>query len=76
MSIKMMSYFTLRHIVGWLGPIICVICPVVLDKVPLPKASLLGEPSGKAPAPDDILPELGEVLQDREVPAEGPSRLL
>ena len=39
-------------------------------------ASLLGEAAGKAPTPNDELPELGEALNDRELPAEGPSRLL
>ena len=38
-------------------------------------ASLLGEPAGKAPTPNDVLPELGEALQDRDLPADGPSRL-
>ena len=38
-------------------------------------ASLLGEPAGKAPTPNDELPELGEALDDRDLPAEGPSRL-
>ena len=38
-------------------------------------ASLLGEPAGKAPAPNDQLPELGEALEDRCVPAEGVSKL-
>ena len=38
-------------------------------------ASLLGEPAGKSPTPNDELPELGEVLEDRGVPAEGPSKL-
>ena len=39
-------------------------------------ASLLGEATGKTPAHADVLPELGDVLCDRELPAEGPSRLL
>ena len=39
-------------------------------------ATLLGEPAGKAPTPNDELPELGEVLDDRGLPAEGPSRLV
>ena len=38
-------------------------------------ATLLGENSGKTPAYDDLLPEWGEVLCDREVTAAGPSRL-
>ena len=38
-------------------------------------ASLLGEPAGKAPTPNDVLPELGEALEDRDLPADGPSRL-
>ena len=39
-------------------------------------ATLVGEPSGKTPAWNDLEPELGEVLCDREVVADGPSRLL
>ena len=39
-------------------------------------ASLLGEATGKTPAHADVLPALGEVLCDRGVPAEGPSRLV
>ena len=39
-------------------------------------ATLVGEPSGKTPAWHDLEPELGEVLCDREVVADGPSRLL
>ena len=39
-------------------------------------ATLLGEASGKTPAWNDLEPDLGEVLHDREVPAEGVSRLL
>ena len=38
-------------------------------------ATLLGEPSGKTPAWNDCAPELGEVLNDRDLPAQGPSRL-
>ena len=37
-------------------------------------ATLLGEPASKAPTPNDVLPEWGEVLGDRDLPAEGPSR--
>ena len=39
-------------------------------------ATLLDEPTGRAPTPNDQLPELGEVLNDRGPPAEGPSRLV
>ena len=39
-------------------------------------ATLLGEPLGKTPAWNDWEPDLGEVLHDREVPADGASRLL
>ena len=39
-------------------------------------ATLVGEPSAKIVAWNDGLPEWGELLHDREVPAEGPSRLL
>ena len=39
-------------------------------------ATLLGEPSGRLQGWSDQEPDLGEVLCDREVPAEGPSRLL
>ena len=38
-------------------------------------ASLLGESSGQMVPHDDVLPDWGDLLQDREVPAEGPSRL-
>ena len=38
-------------------------------------ATLVGEPSAKMQAWNDTMPDLGEVLHDREVPAEGPSRL-
>ena len=38
-------------------------------------ATLLGEPSAKTPAWNDCAPELGEALHDRDLPAEGPSRL-
>ena len=39
-------------------------------------ATLLGEPAGKAPTPNDELLELGVVLGDRDLPADGPSRLV
>ena len=39
-------------------------------------ASLLGEATGKTPAHADVQPALGEVLCDRGVPTEGPSRLV
>ena len=39
-------------------------------------ATLVGEPSARLQAWNDTLPDLGEVLHDREVPAEGLSRLL
>ena len=39
-------------------------------------ATLLGEPAGKAPTPNNELPELGELLDDRDLPADGPSRVV
>ena len=39
-------------------------------------ATLLGEPAGRINAWNDQEPDLGEALHDREVGAEGPSRLL
>ena len=39
-------------------------------------ASLLGESATKTPFSHDVLPDWGEVLCDREVPAEGNSKLL
>ena len=38
--------------------------------------TLVGELSARLQAWKDTLPNLGDVLHDREVPAEGPSRLL
>ena len=38
--------------------------------------TLLGESAGQTVSYDDLLPEWGEVLHDREVGTEGPSRLL
>ena len=38
-------------------------------------ATLVGEPSARMQAWNDAMPDLGEVLHDREVPADGPSRL-
>ena len=38
--------------------------------------SLLGESTGKNPLHDDVLPDWGDVLCDREVATEGPGRLL
>ena len=39
-------------------------------------SSLRGESIAQMMSHDDVLPELGEFLQDREVATEGPSRLL
>ena len=39
-------------------------------------SSLLGESSAQMGPHDDLLPEWGDLLQDREVPTEGPSRLV
>ena len=39
-------------------------------------SSLLGENSAQMVPHDDLLPEWGDLLQDREVPTEGPSRLV